>query len=120
MSYQSPTGAMGDQKHYPHEGSAAQTPPSDWKEMLDPKSGKKYWVNHFTKQMSYHPPAASKSPPQPAIDANFKGALGMLSPPRYHVFVCDSAIFLVFGGTQGGFDFAGHRFVAPRRATRTL
>jgi len=68
---------MGDQKHSPHEGSVAQTPPSDWKEMLDPKSGKKYWVNHFTKQMSYHPPAASKSPPQPAIDANFKGALGL-------------------------------------------
>ena len=33
---------------------------SGWKEMTDTKSGKKYWVNYATKQMSYTAPQSQE------------------------------------------------------------
>jgi len=49
---------------------------SDWKEMHDPKTGRKYWVNHSTKQMSYNPPTATKSPESVAAETS-KAGLGV-------------------------------------------
>ena len=48
--------------------------PGDWREMHDPNTGKTYWVNHFTKQMSYHPPSRHTSPP--TADAGGGSGLG--------------------------------------------
>ena len=70
---QSPSGVMASGVQTPKQTSS----PGDWKEMHDPKSGKKYWVNHLTKQMSYNPPSRQSSPP--SADAGAKGALGKSS-----------------------------------------
>ena len=44
--------------------------------MHDPKTGRKYWVNHSTKQMSYNPPTATKSPESAAAETS-KAGLGV-------------------------------------------
>ena len=33
----------------------------EWREMFDPKSGRKYWINRDSKQMSFTPPQAAPS-----------------------------------------------------------
>jgi len=51
---------------------------AEWQEMRDPKSGRSYWINHNTKQMSYSPP---QRPPADAPGSSIGGP-PLRPPPR--------------------------------------
>jgi hypothetical protein len=68
--------------------TSVQSSPEDWKEMKDPNTGRSYWVNHVTRQMSYNPPARKTSPPSSgannALGKHSPGTCSHVLPARLH------------------------------------
>ena len=53
-----------------HVLESGQGSPDEWREtfmMSGPKSGRKYWINHDSKQMSWRPPQSWQAPASPQI-----------------------------------------------------
>ena len=55
--------------------------PGDWEEKADPASGKKYYVNHRTKQTQWDRPPADPSESPPPPDWMVPPAAGFPGPP---------------------------------------
>ena len=103
MSHPSPP--LGQSLSPPSNGQKTSVPssPEDWKEMKDPRTGRSYWVNHVTKQMSYNPPVLKTSPPS----GGAKSGLGKQSAGRRRRGTCGTCLAACVRARRGGALSAG-------------